>query len=85
MSYYESEILNDLEIGEIYTSRDIASIVYYKRNSIILCEDTSNFRSEDTETKFKVIDRMETFIHKNERSSYVMNNTKQLIYVVKKI
>jgi hypothetical protein len=83
---YEDEILKDLEKGNVYTSREIASIVYGgNRDAVILCEDTSRFDENDRESKFKVIDKLNTFIHRNENYNYVIPNSKKVIYVVKKV
>ena len=83
MGYMDKE-LNDLEKGTIYTTEEIASIVYHKRNAFVLCEDTSFFRKEDTSSRYLVMNRIESFIHRNDGGSYFIPSSKQLVYIVKK-
>lgn len=83
MGYFESE-LNDLEKGTIYTMEEIASIVNNKKDALVLSEDTSVFRKEDTSSRYLVMNKIETFIHRNDGGAYFIPNSKQLIYIVKK-
>ncbi|MEK5521586.1 hypothetical protein [Heyndrickxia sp. FSL W8-0423] len=87
MSFFEDEILNDLKVGEIYTEREITSIIYFKDNVVILCQESSQFHSSNTETKYKVLDRTETFVHtRDARSqSYILPNEKTIIYKIERI
>lgn len=81
---YTDKQLNDLEKGTIYTTKEIASIVYNKKNALVLCEDTSFFPKEDPSSRYLVKNRIETFIHRNDGESYTIPSSKQLIYIVKK-
>lgn len=83
MGYVENE-LNDLEKGIIYTTRDIAAIVSNKKNALVLSEDTSSFQDGDMSSRYLVMNRVETFIHRNDGGSYAIPSSKQLIYIVKK-
>jgi hypothetical protein len=76
--------LNDLEKGTIYTTEEIANIVNHKENAFVLCEDTPFFSEEDASTRYLVMNRVETFIHRNDGGSYFIPSSKQLIYIVKK-
>lgn len=84
MAYFEDEIKKDLEVGEIYTSSEIASILYFSSSSIVLCEDTSHFHKTN-DVHYKVLNKMETFLHKNERFSYSIPSKKTKIFIVKKV
>jgi hypothetical protein len=81
---YLGEELYDLEKGIIYTTDEIASLVNHKENALVLCEDTSCFREEDTSSRYLVMNKIETFIHKNDGGAYFIPSSKQLIYIVKK-
>lgn len=83
MGYMEQE-LNDLQKGTIYTTEQIASIVNNKKNALVLSEDTSVFRIGDTSSRYLVMNKTETFIHRNDGESYCIPNSKQLIYFLKK-
>jgi hypothetical protein len=76
--------LYDLEKGTIYTTEEIASIVYYKKNAMVLCEDTSIFSKEGPSSRYLVKNKIETFIHRNDGESYFVPSSKQLIYIIKK-
>lgn len=74
----------DLEKGTIYTTEAIARVIENKKNALVLCEDTPFFPAEDPSTRFLVINKIETFIHRNDGESYRTPNTKRLIYFVQK-
>ncbi|MGJ7923066.1 hypothetical protein [Neobacillus sp. LXY-4] len=83
MGYMENE-LNDLEKGTIYTTEEIASIVNNKKDALVLSEDTSFFEKGDTSSRYLVMNKIESFIHRNDGGSYFIPSSKQLIYIVKK-
>jgi len=76
--------LNDLEKGTIYTTEEIANIVYHQKDAFVLCEDTSFFPEEDTSSRYLVVNKIETFIHRNDGRSYCIPSSKQLLYIIKK-
>lgn len=76
--------LNDLEKGTIYTTEEIASIVNYKKNAMVLCEETPFFQKEGSSSRYLVKNKFETFIHRNDGGSYFIPSSKQLIYILKK-
>lgn len=84
MGFNSEKQLNDLEKGTIYTTDEIASIVYNKKNAMVLCEDTPFFSKEDSSSRYLVKNRIETFIHRNDGESYFIPGSKELIYIVKK-
>jgi hypothetical protein len=83
MGYMDSQ-LDDLQKGTIYTTEEIASIVNRKKDVCVLCEDTPLFREEDSSSRYLVMNKLETFVHRNDGGSYFKPSSKQLIYIVKK-
>ena len=84
MGYAENG-LSDLEKGIIYTTEELARIVQNKRNALVLCEDTSCFSEDGTSTRYLVMDRKETFIHRNEEGSYFIPSSKTINLYRKKM
>ncbi|NRD80873.1 hypothetical protein HPT25_26450 [Bacillus sp. BRMEA1] len=85
MVHYDNELLTDLEKGNVYSARDIAEFLKFKQNVTILCSDTDVFNSDDANVRFKVRDKLETFIHSNNIVGYIKPNVKSLIYIVEKV
>ncbi|NRD80193.1 hypothetical protein HPT25_22945 [Bacillus sp. BRMEA1] len=82
---YDNEIFTDLEKGNVYSARDIAGFLNFKQNITILCSDTDFFNSDDANVKFKIREKLETFIHSNNIVGYIKPNVKSLIYIVERI
>ncbi|HDR8160689.1 TPA: hypothetical protein QC072_003575 [Bacillus cereus] len=85
MAYYENEILKELTVGETYTEGQIADLLQTDRTkSLILCDSLSRFDPTGN-AKFKVIDRYDTYIHKNDDFAYHIPSRKTIVYIVKKV
>jgi hypothetical protein len=82
MAYYEDEIKKELKVGETYTSREIASLLAFS-DSVVLNDEVSQF-SSSSDRKFKVVNVLETFVHRNERSTYQIPYKKNNVYIVQK-
>jgi hypothetical protein len=83
MAFYEDEIKKELHVGEVYTEKEISSIVYFSSH-VILCKDKRQFRVEGS-GQFKVVDEMDTYIHVNDmngRGAYKIPSSIQKVYVV---
>lgn len=85
MTFFKDGIIKDLEKGSIYTEREISSIVCFNENAIVLCDETSIFQDTNTENKYLVLEKMETFIHKCENDSYHFPSKKTIVYKIKKL
>ncbi|TCN25498.1 hypothetical protein [Mesobacillus foraminis] len=83
MAYFEDEIKKDLVLGEIYTSREISSLLSFS-NVVVLCEDVSYF-NDTSDMKFKVINKTESYIHRNENHSYHFSNNRSRVFTVKRV
>lgn len=84
MAFFEDEIIKDLEVGNTYTEREISSILYFKDNTMVICEDTKHFKSDNTVSKYKVLERTEAYIHE-KRNNYVIPNGTTIVYWVMKV
>lgn len=84
MSYYDDEIKKELDQGEEYTEREIASLLYYREGSKVLSDDVSQFHSTG-QKKFIVENKFEAFLHQCIDRKYQIPNFKEYIYVVKQI
>lgn len=63
---YEDEIPRLLELGNVYTEREIQLFIRNARErSVVLCEDKPKFTLENTTTKYQVLSAEETYIHKD--------------------
>jgi len=87
MSFYEDEIKKELNLGEVYTEREISSIVYFSPH-MILCKDKRQF-SPTGNWSFKVVDKMDTYVHVNDqngRGAYrVPPMDKKTVYVIEQV
>ncbi|UNP78395.1 hypothetical protein MN033_09535 [Bacillus nitratireducens] len=85
MAYYEDEIKKDLQVGETYTEREIASIIYFDvKGSLVICDSISQFNSSGNR-KFKVDDRLEQYVHQHIGDSYRIPSEKSKVFVVKQV
>ncbi|MFB4471811.1 hypothetical protein ACDI16_02435 [Oceanobacillus caeni] len=86
MSYYESEILKELEEGEIYTSRQIDIFFFENRDVVILCD--TNHISDSTDIKYTVVKRSERYIHKQSEVTYgsrVLPSRQSRVYELERV
>ena len=85
MGIYNYEAKEDLQVGEVCLERDIYEIInIYKKGSIVLCDSVSRF-SANSDRMFEVINRVETYMHKNEDYTYQVSDRPNLIYVVEQV
>ncbi|MEI4620086.1 hypothetical protein [Bacillus cereus] len=79
------ETLEELAVGGVYTDRQISNLLHTDRTQLmILCDDVSKFGESEAE-RFQVIDKYETYSHKNEDYSYHIPSRKTMVYVIEKI
>jgi hypothetical protein len=83
LSFYNNKILDELEEGMEYTEREIARILYFNEGTIVLCSDTSRFNLDSKTTKYKVINKLETYLHECKNRNYHLPNNKRVIYHIK--
>lgn len=84
-SYYESEILKELEVGEIYSERDIRGFISSKRDVTILCPNTWQFDSNNRYTKYKVLDMFKTYLHQKVNGNYKINTDEKTVYKILRV
>ena len=82
MAYYEDEILRELNVGEEYTSRQIAILIQENKNATILSKSIGQF-STSSDRKIKLLDKIEAYKHYyDQRSfSYMVPSSKSTTYI----
>lgn len=83
LSYYEEEILKELDCGNQYTSRQLAIFVVENSDSIVISKDNTDFDCYP-EMKHKVIQKLNGYVHSGssrERKYYIPNKSQRIYYV----
>lgn len=82
---YESDIPKELEIGQVYTGRQISSFITSNKNSVIMGDESSYFHDTDS-NKYTVTHAYEKYLHKQDfqSGSYMIPNSKTKFYIIEK-
>ncbi|MCJ7840499.1 hypothetical protein MUB24_06105 [Lederbergia sp. NSJ-179] len=85
MTYYEDEILNELEVGEDYTSRQVLIFLYENKNATILSD--SGRITNSNEIKYRVVGRKDKYIHtsRDHDRVYTIPNETSKIYEIERL
>lgn len=80
---FESEIPEELNEGEIYTSKDIRYFVTFHDVKVI-SEDTSHFNESET-IKYRIVKVIEGYVHSSQRGNcYAIPGNKEKTYIVER-
>ncbi len=82
MSYFESEILHELVVGEKYSQTQLIIFIVENPNVTVISKSSSRFyeHSQDVHRVLEVIDGYE---HKGDRQrTYHIPNTKTKVYIL---
>lgn len=84
MGYYESEILKELIVDELYTPRQLRIFLENSVNVLILSKSDSNLRFNDDSKKLRILDKIEAYAHTYNRAknAHELPNAKSIVYVV---
>jgi len=86
VSYYESEIIKELTVGEKYTVRQLGILLYENKDVLILSKSIPQLRISDDSRKLRVIDKIEAYAHQidktDRRNPYLVPNSKSVTYIV---
>ncbi|MDP1471799.1 hypothetical protein Q8G32_28580 [Priestia megaterium] len=77
------EVLRDLKEDSIYTSREIKNFIHDNRNALILCDNSQI--TDDSKIQYKVIRRIENYIHKQVDGRYGVYHIPSSVSVIYEI
>lgn len=83
MSFYEDEILRELEVGEVYTAYQLRFFLTDNDNVILLLDDSQI--NDISNIKYKVRNKIEKYIHQQSPinyRTYLIPNSKSVIYEI---
>lgn len=85
MSYFEDEILKDIEINKEYTSRQV-QIFLHENKDVVLISDRNNIVN-DNKIKYRVIRRIDKYIHRISSTSrnHILPNNITRIYEIEQV
>ena len=82
MGYFEHEILNELNIGESYTQRQLRIFIVENCDVVLISKSCTRFEDNSSE-RLKVLDIIEGYQHKvSESHCYSLPSLKNKIYIV---
>ena len=82
MAYYENEILRELNLGEMYTPKQLMIFVVENSNTTVISKSCNHFVEFSTQ-KHTVLEIIEGFEHRGEdHRTYHIPGKKTKIYIV---
>lgn len=82
MTYYEDEILRELNIGKKYTQKQLSIFVVENINTVIISK-TCNELNDYSQKMHEVIEIIKGYEHKGDRQrTYHIPSSKTTIYIV---
>ncbi|WP_192797660.1 MULTISPECIES: hypothetical protein [unclassified Bacillus (in: firmicutes)] len=83
MSYYDNEVRKELEVEKVYTGRELAIFMDNARDNImVLCDQNRSF-DMNSEDKYKIFNRLDTYSHTHYDYSHQVN--RKVVYIVKRV
>jgi hypothetical protein len=80
MTYFEDEILRELQIGELYTSRQLR--IFIENNNAVIITRSNCQLSEYSDHSFIVKEIIEGYEHRLHNFSYYIPNSENKYYIV---
>lgn len=84
MSYFESEIIKELIVGEEYTVRQLRILMQEAKDVLIISKSVPQLMNFNESKTVRVLDKIEAYTHRYDRQSYahIIPNSKNVTYIV---
>lgn len=80
----KDEILKELKVGEVYTSRQMRIFTTYN-DVLVLCDEVSEF-TDDKSVTFEVVDAFTSYLHQYKYpDTYKIPDRRRKVYRVSKV